>query len=306
VRRSVGVALVVVTALALLAGALSRREPVRRVATPTVKVKGKSADPASSPGTAVSPEVVPDGARPAPVAPKPERILLVGDSVAFSLKDQLTIAAWANGIALYNASVSGCSVIGGITTDTAGTPFPWSAGCADGIPKYHEQMIAMFQPQLVVWLSAWDSVDRILDDGTWARFGTFEGNQAIIAEIDEAAQRLTAGGARLVIVTLPPPPPDAPDKHEAAVNLPLLNTLLRGYAHDHPDKVFVAEMAELLCSTDTCPSNVDGMVPRPDGVHFDDTHSGRWVADQLIPMLLAPVIPADPGTRETRAPATPG
>jgi hypothetical protein len=205
VRRSVGVALVVVTALALLAGALSRREPVRRVATPTVKVKGKSADPASSPGTA-----------------------------------------------------------------------------------------------------AWESVDRILDDGTWARFGTFEGNQAIIAEIDEAAQRLTAGGARLVIVTLPPPPPDAPDKHEAAVNLPLLNTLLRGYAHDHPDKVFVAEMAELLCSTDTCPSNVDGMVPRPDGVHFDDTHSGRWVADQLIPMLLAPVIPADPGTRETRAPATPG
>jgi len=300
VRRSMGVALAVVTALALVAGALSRREPVTRVST-----RGpRDAHSVSSVRSGVSPELVPRGARPAPAAPKPERILLVGDSVAFSLKDQLTIAGWANGISLYNASVSGCSVIGGITTDTAGTPFPWSAGCAGGIPAYHERMIAMFRPELVVWLSAWESVDRILDDGTWARFGTFEGNQRIMAEIDEAAQRLTAGGARLVIVALAPPPPDAPDKHEAAVNLPLLNTLLREYAHEHADKVFVAEMAELLCTTDTCPSTLDGMVPRPDGVHFDDTNSGRWVADHLIPMLLAPVIPAaPPRTHKTRTPA---
>lgn len=301
-RRSMGVALAVVTALALVAGVLSRREPTTRVETPPAA----EADSVSSVESGVTSALVPEGARPAPAAPKPERMLLVGDSVAFSLKDQLTVAAWANGISLSNAAVSGCSVIGGITTDTAGTPFPWSEGCAGGIPAYHERMVSMFQPQLVVWLSAWESVDRILDDGTWARFGTFEGNQRIMAEIDEAARRLTAGGARLVIVTLAPPPPDATDKHEAAVNLPLLNTLLREYAHDHPDKVFVAEMAELLCSTDACPSRVDGMVPRPDGVHFDDTHSGRWVADQLIPMLLAPVIPADPDEREARAGATRG
>jgi len=295
-----GVALVVVTALALLAGGISSRRAVTRVAT-----SAHSQQKAASVRAEVRPELVPEGARPAPAAPKPERMLLVGDSVAFSLKDQLTIAAWANGIALYNVSVSGCSVIGGITTDTAGKPFPWSEGCASGIPKYQEQMVAMFQPQLVVWLSAWESVDRILDDGTWARFGTFEGNQRIMAEIDKAAQRLTAGGARLVIVALAPPPPDAPDKHEAAVNLPLLNTMLRQYAHDHSDKVFIVEMAELLCGTDTCPSTVDGLVPRPDGVHLDDTSSGRWVADHLIPMLLAPVIPADPDTHATRAATTP-
>jgi hypothetical protein len=295
-----GVALVVVTTLALLAGALAIREPATRVETPPAA----EAESTSSVESGATSALVPAGARPAPAAPPPERILLVGDSVAFSLKDQLAVAAWSRGISLYNASVSGCSVIGGVTTDAAGKPFPWSEGCAGGIPKYHEQMVAMFQPQLVVWLSAWESVDRILDDGTWARFGTFEGNQRIMAEIDEAAQRLTAGGARLVIVTLAPPPPDAPDKHEAAVNLPLLNTLLREYAHEHADKVFVAEMAELLCTTDTCPSTLDGMVPRPDGVHFDDTNSGRWVADHLIPMFLAPVIPAaPPRTHKTRTPA---
>ena len=304
-RRSMGIALALVTGLALLAGALSTRQSATRVST-AVEVKGKRAGSTPSGPRVAAPELVPDGARPAPAAPKPERMLLVGDSVAFSLKDQLTIAGWANGIALYNASVSGCSVIGGITTDTEGTPFPWSEGCAGGIPAYHERMVAMFQPQLVVWLSAWESVDRILDDGTWARFGTLEGNQRIMAEIDEAAQRLTAGGARLVIVALAPPPPDAPDKHEAAVNLPLLNTMLRDYAHDHADKVFIVEMAELLCTADTCPATVQGIVPRPDGVHFDDTNSGRWVADHLIPMLLAPAIPAEPSDRVKRASAIPG
>jgi hypothetical protein len=48
------------------------------------------------------------------------------------------------------------------------------------------------------------------------------------------------------------------------------------------------------------------MVPRPDGVHFDDTYSGRWVADELIPELLAPVVPADPGNHAKRARSTPG
>jgi len=294
-----GVALAVVTALALLAGALSRREVATRVSTPPVP--SREAD-AASPESASTPAV----AQPAPAMPAPRRMLLVGDSVAFSLKDQLLIAATAHGIAMHSAAASGCSVIGGVTTTPEGIPFPWAVGCAVAIPALHEQVISMVQPELVVWLSAWESVDRILDDGTWVQFGTFEGNQRIKAEIDEAAQRLTAGGARLVIVTLAPPPPDAPGKHDAMVRLPLLNTLLREYAREHADEVFIVEMAEILCPTEPCPSTVNGIVPRPDGIHFDDTVSGRWVADQLVPMLLAPVIPADPRTNEARAPAAPG
>jgi len=295
VRRSMGVALVVVTTLALLAGAISIRRPVTRVSTPAFAVKGKSADAASSASSA--PELVPKGARPAPAIPTPQRMLLVGDSVAFSIKDQLYLAAGAQGISMHNGALSGCSVIGGITTDASGKPFPWSEGCARGIAKFHEELIAMVQPQLVVWISAWESVDRILEDGTWARFGTPEGNERIMEEIDAAAQRLTAGGARLVIVTLAPPPPDATGKHEATVNLPVLNDLLRQYAHDHSDKVFVVEMGEILCGEEICPSTVEGYSPRPDGVHFDDTAGGRWVSDQLIPMLLQPVIPANPRSR---------
>ena len=133
--------------------------------------------------------------------------------------------------------------------------------------------------------------------GTIVRFGTPDGNKRLMELIDEAAQRLTAGGARLVIVTLAPPPRENTDKHEATANRPILNELLREYAHEHPDNVFVAEMAEILCGEQICPSVVEGHTPRPDGVHFDDTAGGRWVSDQLIPMLLQPVIPADPRER---------
>jgi hypothetical protein len=292
VRRSVWGALVVTVLVAVLAGVASTRQVTSEVST------RRSKPPAEVNGAvAPAPVLVPGGAKQAPPAPPPERMLLVGDSVAFSIKDQLFLAAGAHGISMHNAAVSGCSVIGGVTLDPSDQPWPWAEGCAAGIAKFHSDLISMVQPQLVVWISSWESVDRRLADGTIVRFGTPDGNKRLMELIDEAAQRLTAGGARLVIVTLAPPPRENTDKHEATANLPILNELLREYAHEHPDNVFVAEMAEILCGEQICPSVVEGYTPRPDGVHFDDTAGGRWVSDQLIPMLLQPVIPADPRER---------
>src|SRR5688500_12879248 len=204
VRRSMWGALGVALLVALAAGAISSRQIASGSAT--------SSNPATEVANAVAekPALVPEGSRPAPAADPPERMLLVGDSVAFSIKDQLFLAAGAQGISMHNASVSGCSVIGGVTLDPSDSPWPWAEGCAQGIAKYHQDLIAMVQPQLVVWISAWESVDRMLDDGTIVRFGTRKGNKHILKLIDEAAQRLTAGGARLVIVPLAPPPPDNP------------------------------------------------------------------------------------------------
>ena len=238
----------------------------------------------------------PPAPHPAPPIPPPERMVLVGDSIAVSIGGELVMAAATHGILLHDATRSGCSQIDGTTTTPERVPFPWSTGCANGNAAFQGDTIAVYQPDIVVWLSAWESVDRILDDGAWVRFGTFAGNPRIVAEIDEAVQRLTAGGARLVVVVPAPVPPGATNADHAAVaRLPLLTTVLRAYARQHADRVFVVEMAELLCPAGPpCPTTIDGYAPRPDGMHFDDPAGARWIADWLIPKVLDPVTPAAP------------
>jgi hypothetical protein len=245
----------------------------------------------------------PPAPQPAPPIPPPDRMVLFGDSIAVSIGDALELAAAAQGIFLHNASRSGCSQIDGITTTSDRVPFPWSTGCASGNAAFQRENIATYQPDVVVWLSTWESVDRILDDGTWARFGSFAGNPRILAEIEDAVGRLTAGGARLVVVIPAPVPPGASNAdHAAIVRLPLLTSVLREYARQHADRVFVVEMAELICPVGPpCPTVIDGYAPRPDGMHFDDPAGARWVADWLVPKLLAPVIPAAPAPGRTTA-----
>jgi SGNH domain (fused to AT3 domains) len=235
----------------------------------------------------------PPAAQPAPPIPTPARMVLMGDSVAVSIGPALVNAAAAQGIFLHNASRSGCSQINGIATTVDSQSYPWEPGCANGNVAFQRDILGTYRPQLVVWLSTWESVDRVLG-GEWVHFATFRGNPRIVAEIDAAVGRLTAGGARLVFaIPAPVPPGTEAEDHDAMARLGSLSTVLREYARQHADRVFVVEMGELLCPDGPpCPETINGAVPRPDGMHFDDPASAAWVADWLVDRVLAPVTPA--------------
>ena len=243
---------------------------------------------------AKQPEPPAAGAVPAPAIPTPDRMVLVGDSLATSIGPALTRSAAAEGLFLYNGARNGCSQIDGITTTPSGGLFPWSLGCASGNAEFQHNVVNDYEPELIIWFSTWEGVDRILGD-TWVRFATFGGNPRIIGEIDVAVARLTAGGARLVIVIPVPVPPGSSSMHDAIPRLGHLSTVLREYARVHADKVYVVELSELLCPAGPpCPATVNGAVPRPDGMHFDDPASQGWVADWVVAKALAPVTPAAP------------
>lgn len=53
--------------------------------------------------------------------------------------------------------------------------------------------MAAHRPDVVVWMSVWESVDRYFDHGAHVRPGTVLGNARLLAEIDKAVARLRSG-----------------------------------------------------------------------------------------------------------------
>jgi hypothetical protein len=229
----------------------------------------------------------PPGAAPA------RRVVLVGDSLAESLLPGLKEAAIEHGVDLFPASVSGCGVIGGQPVDLAGVTYKWSDDCENAIPKYQTQRIAQFRPDVVMWLSGWDRTERVVG-GKRVSPRTIEGREAFLGLIDEAATRLTATGARLVMLTVAPAAPSEeypdPPHDDSFVQM---NRLIREYGRRHPDRVAIVDMDKLLCPNgQPCPESVGGIRPRyRDGNHFEDDTAG-WVARQIMPQVIA----AGPGS----------
>jgi peptidoglycan/LPS O-acetylase OafA/YrhL len=229
----------------------------------------------------------------APALTPPRRILLVGDSLAVSLLPGLKAAAAEHGVAVFPASVSGCSVIGGQPLSLAGTPFSFADDCEKNIPTYQERHLAAVRPDVVVWLSTWDRLDRLVN-GRRVSPATIEGRRAFTSLIDEAAARLTSTGARLVILTMAPPAPSelVPDPPEDKT-IDHMNRLLREYASAHADRVAVVDLAATLCPNGPpCPETIDGIRPRyRDGNHFEADTAG-WMGRKVMPQVMA----AGPGS----------
>jgi hypothetical protein len=248
--------------------------------------------------------------------PPPQRILLVGDSTAETIYPYLRDAAAPRGVDVESAARIGCSVIDGDPKLDDGRPYIDYYGdttrCAALTSSEQNRLLATQHPDLVVWSSEWESWPNRVLDGQLVHFGTILGNKAILAHIDAAVTRLTAGGARVVF--LPAPPRASPSVRGLPnpggdARLVQLSKLLRSYARQHPDKVDVVDLPTILqCPTsDKCPDEVaPGIRPRAlDGFHYDGD-GAAWLANQLAGMLVGttprPLPPGPPAC----APASPG
>ena len=247
----------------------------------------------------------------------PQRILLVGDSTAETIYPYLRDAAAPRGVEVESAARIGCSVIDGEPKLDDGRPYVDIYGdttrCAALTSSEQNRLLAIQHPDLVVWSSEWESWPNRVLDGQLVHFGTIPGNKAILAHIDAAVTRLTAGGARVVF--LPAPPRAYPSVRGLAnpvgdARLVQLSKLLRSYARQHPDKVDVVDLPTILqCPTaDKCPDEVaPGIRPRAlDGFHYDGD-GAAWLANQLFGMLVGtaprPAPPAPPAC-EAASPGT--
>jgi peptidoglycan/LPS O-acetylase OafA/YrhL len=221
---------------------------------------------------------------------EPARVLLVGDSVPYTLLPGLQPLAAERGVAIDTALVAGCGVVGGVATYYDGQVPPHARGCERLVDDYERSTLERNRPDLVVWMSTWEVNDRIVS-GERIRFGDAAWDDMMLEKIDEAARRLTSGGAHLAIMTMAPRAPNdlvpASDTSETSRYV-RLNELYTQYARAHPDTVSIVDFAGALCpGGPPCPRTVDGIDPRPlDGLHFTPETS-RWAASWLLDAVLA-------------------
>jgi peptidoglycan/LPS O-acetylase OafA/YrhL len=222
---------------------------------------------------------------------RPPRVLLVGDSIATSLYPGLDEVATRAGIELSAAAYPGCGMIRGIPALANGAPINnYGDACEQEMPKLQMETLARVQPDLVVWLSNWEITDHLVD-GKWLRLGTPDGDAGVAGLLAETGDRLRSTGARLVILLPAPPTPGgySPSYSYSArmQRLPILDQLLQGEAMRRPDLSNVVDLAPIVCpGGPPCSPDVNGMVLRPDGSHFD-VDGARYASEQLLPQLLA-------------------
>jgi peptidoglycan/LPS O-acetylase OafA/YrhL len=252
----------------------------------------------------------------APVAPLQQseaqlgvtRMLLLGDSVADTLGNELRATAATHGVAFEAYTRPGCGMTTVVPLLDSGAEVPWGEACASDTAKYQRDAIEGVAPDVVLWLSTWETSDGIAGDAT-VRFGSRAADDALLAELEAGRDRLVAGGARLVLVTVPPPAETSevhPLRADEAIRRRHLGVLFRRFAARHPADVGVADLSAIVCPRgDPCAASVDGVVLRPyDGNHFEGG-GPAWVAPRLyaaVLQALSAMLPSFGATPDAYAP----
>jgi peptidoglycan/LPS O-acetylase OafA/YrhL len=244
--------------------------------------------------TTVPPSVAPGATTtttlPSAATAPPMTVVVVGDSVAGTVAWGLEEIAAGTPVRVVPAAFPGCGIASGIVVDERGEEYPWARTCYENVPRTLEKTVAEQQPDVVVWLSSWELADRLdPDTGEVLKLGTAAHERALLQSIDEQVQRLTTGGARVVLLTLAPrsesttsdrdaEPPGNPTED--------YNRLLQRYARQHRDKVTLVDIVPFVCPGGApCPQEVHGVLLRPDGGHFTEETSpilARWLMPKLI------------------------
>jgi peptidoglycan/LPS O-acetylase OafA/YrhL len=244
----------------------------------------------AAPGTKLESKSPPVTLAPAPtaVSSPTHNVLLLGDSVAYTLGDALTAEAAKSGVTLKTIGRLGCSMTTGIALVADGTPVSWGAVCAGDTVKYQTDALDQYRPDTLMWLSTWETSDYQVD-GQTLKFGTPAFEDWLLGEMERVRQLAASRGARLVFVTNPPTAPNPAREVDPVANekLDQLNQLYRKFAAEHPQDVSVVDVSPIVCpGGPPCPTTLDGIVLRPkDGGHYD-AEGAAWLAPRLMDGLF--------------------
>jgi peptidoglycan/LPS O-acetylase OafA/YrhL len=266
-----GRALAIPVAAAVAAGALVLVVPPRDPATAARDAFAVRSVADAPPAPAGDPGVV-DG-----------RVVVVGDSVAYTLFPGLRAFEDAQGLEFLTAADTGCPLDVAATTyeDDDGKVFAADVPPHCDWPRTWPAMVARTRPETVVALwGLWDVFDHEVG-GAWLRVGTPEWTAHLERMFGRAADVLTARGARLVVLS-------TPYVHAMdGARVDALNSVFREVARRRAGDVVVVDVQDAIRAPGA---------ERWDAVHFTEA-GAHAVGAQVVPRIAAAATGPAPGER---------
>ncbi|MCU1427753.1 MAG: hypothetical protein JWL83_1753 [Actinomycetia bacterium] len=214
----------------------------------------------------------------------PPRIVIAGDSASLTLGfniDPATAreAQWSGAQKLGCGFMRTGTELGGVRDDAR-------HNCA-GITRHWANVVAATKPDLVVMIGgSWEMINQIVG-GVVVEPGSAPYDAALRADVEEAVQVFSRHGARVVFTDIPCYGPshllgDA-ERTDPARRVAINRVLDDVAAHDH--RLEVLHWSDILCASGTYRERINGVLLRPDGVHFDPAGAHemwKWLGPRLI------------------------
>jgi len=244
-------------------------------------------DPAKRPPPSLS------GAAPAGSTGADSKVLIVGDSVAYTMGVGFeSNAAADNHLAVWNQAVLFCELVKGAHREN-GEVRAASDTCVNWDSDWRNA-IDVFKPDAtVLQIGAWEIFDREID-GKWQAFGSPEYDAVLEPTLQKAVDALHSQGAPVIVLTTPRfTRDDGTSAKEWTQNdvsrTDHFNALLRRLAEKNPGAVKLIDFADYLCPGNECRKEIDGVPIRPDGLHFKEADAkiaALWLAPQFRKIAL--------------------
>jgi peptidoglycan/LPS O-acetylase OafA/YrhL len=208
----------------------------------------------------------------------PKRVMVVGDSLAFTLGVPWLQDEQRYGLQLANAAVLGCAFTTQGSLDVAGTWEGQSAGCPNALQTWAVQKRALHPQAVVVELGYRDQFDWKIN-GKVEHLGQAAFDAYVQSQIDKLVEVLGAGGTKILFLSVPyTHPPDQTDGSPAPAASPArhaqINSMLEAAAKRHPKTVSLLDIDQTISPGNHYDANVNGQLCRFDGVHFSAYCSG--------------------------------
>ena len=255
------------------------------VVSTTSPVESEQELPAPPPASRVegAPIDAPTGA---PGVPPVRRLVLLGDSAAFSLAEQFdpSIAPLWDVQAVVQV---GCPLTPGVTMDAgSSTPNPLDPNCVDWRELWPAYLSALDPEIVVVVIGAWEVLDHRVD-GRDIRFPSPEWDELIATTLASAADAAATTGVPVVFFDVACMGGPSSNPGTTARSDPARTAAVNRHLDDLDEArggLTIAHVSTVVCPTGVDGLEIDGTPVRYDGVHYTSVGANLvwpWVFEQL-------------------------